>query len=80
MRHTLRVSVAILILLESFLQFIYDIIEYVFTIMSQSLFYWNPFYNKVTDNIKRSQDLSRNPYFIGILSTISKSSRGCKYL
>ena len=40
-------SVAILILLESFLQLIEDNILYHYTNLSQSLFYWNPFCNKL---------------------------------
>ena len=37
---------------------------------SQSLFYWNPFCNTPTPTQATLRCLSRNPYFIGILSAI----------
>ena len=43
--NTKIVGVAILILLESFLQFDPSKINYLYDLKSQSLFYWNPFCN-----------------------------------
>ena len=42
---------------------------------SQSLFYWNPFCNKIYLFIQKLGITRRNPYFIGILSAINESNQ-----
>ena len=41
--------------------------------MSQSLFYWNPFCNKINSTVNMGGYSRRNPYFIGILSAIERT-------
>ena len=67
------IEVAILILLESFLQYIpTSVLEDSY--MSQSLFYWNPFCNMNKKVLLQDVEKCRNPYFIGILSAIKKTN------
>ena len=70
--HRTRIQrrVAILILLESFLQFIKNNLYTDTLSKSQSLFYWNPFCNIDIGKLPKLNQKSRNPYFIGILSAI----------
>ena len=41
-----------------------------YSMKSQSLFYWNPFCNLKDVEAEFNFSVSRNPYFIGILSAI----------
>ena len=71
-RSTEASYVAILILLESFLQY-KTLLKVLLNLKeSQSLFYWNPFCNLNINDESSLWAACRNPYFIGILSAMEK--------